>query len=93
MEESSRYLKQGEELGVEQGGVLIAIAGEKVYAVTPAAYYVWRMCDGSTTVGQIIDDIVSSTKLSREDVKAAVSTIIQQLLSAGLVKPAEEPSS
>jgi len=90
IEESARFVKQGEELGVEQRGVLIALSDEKVYAVTPAAYYVWRLCDGALTVGDIVDNIVRETQLSREDVATAVKTILNQLLSAGLVRHVED---
>lgn len=83
------YRKKGFELGIEEGEFVVALDEEKVYALAPVVYYVWARCDGETTVGAIVQDLLEYVEGSNEDmVYNAVVDIIDKLVEVGLLEKA-----
>lgn len=85
------YRKKGVELGIDAGNFIIALDEERVYALSPLAYYVWALCDGESSVGIIVENIIQNLsqevqQVEEDEVYQAVITIIDKLAETGLVE-------
>lgn len=83
--------KHGEHVGMEGENYVVAVNDNEAYALNPAAYYIWTLCDGSRTVGDIIAKVADDLKLNVEDVEPPVETILEALSEAKLISVGEEP--
>jgi len=87
---SEVYVKKGREVGFDEGGnPVVMVDEEHVYALSPAAYYIWSMCDGNTTVGTIVEDIATSLGSEAGEMDRiynAVVGIIDKLVEVGLAE-------
>ncbi len=77
-------------LGVEVGaeGDLFYVAGPdgSIYELGAAAFYVWSMCDGERSVGDIVTTISEEAGIPRDDLEEPVSIIVEKLMEAGLLE-------
>jgi len=81
------YSKKGVELGVESGDFIVALDEEKVFALAPVVYYIWSKCDGETTIGSIVKDLMDYVEDADEDtVYNAVVDVVDELVQAGLLE-------
>lgn len=82
------YRKKGAEIGVDKGDFVVAVDEEKAYALAPAVYYVWSMCDGETTVGKIIENLAESIEeeIDTTTLYNAVVDIIDRLVEVNLLE-------
>jgi|GEM_PF-925377 Coenzyme PQQ synthesis protein D (PqqD). len=78
-------LRQGEHVGMEGENYIIAISEEEAYALNPAAYYIWTLCDGVRTVDEIISKVANDLKLDVSEVESPVEAILEALSQAKLV--------
>jgi hypothetical protein len=78
-------LRQGEHVGMEGENYIIAISEEEAYALNPAAYYIWTLCDGARTVDEIISKVANDLKLDVSEVESPVKAILEALSQAKLV--------
>lgn len=78
-------LRQGEHVGMEGENYIVALSEEEAYALNPAAYYIWTLCDGVRTVNDIISKVASDLKLEVSEVESPVEAIIEALYQAKLV--------
>jgi hypothetical protein len=63
------------------------------HELNPTARAVWELCDGTTTVEELIDAIRKVFSVDREVALADVTDVVEQLEVAGLVEWAEVPNS
>jgi len=88
---SERPLKQGSSLSMEGENYIVALDRERVFSLTPGAYYVWMKCNGEKTVEDLINDMSKElsenpgTAMSIDELKTPVTVIINQLIDAGLL--------
>ncbi len=82
------YKKKGIEVGVDKGDFIIAIDEEKAYALAPAVYYVWSMCDGETTIGKIVENIAQNIEeeIDINTLYNAVVDIVDRLVEVSLLE-------
>lgn len=81
------YRKKGVDLGIEGGEFIVAVDEEKAYALAPVVYYVWNKCDGETSIGAIVEDLMEYVEDMDEDtVYNAVVDIVDRLYEAGLLE-------
>ncbi len=82
------YRKKGTEIGVDKGDFVIAVDEERAYALAPAVYYVWSMCDGETTIGSIIENLAKSIEeeIDTTTLYNAVVDIIDRLVEVNLLE-------
>ncbi len=78
-------LKQGEYVGMEGENYVVALNENEAYALNTAAYYIWTLCDGNRTVGEIINKVASDLKLEVAEVESPVEAIIEALSEAKLI--------
>ena len=88
---SRKPLRQGSSVSMEGENYIVALDKDKVFSLTPGAYYVWVKCNGEKTVEELVNDISKElgenpeTAMSIEELKAPVTEIIHQLMDAGLL--------
>ncbi|RLG89127.1 MAG: hypothetical protein DRO15_01325 [Thermoprotei archaeon] len=80
----SRPVKKGDVLGVEGEDYIIAI-GEELYALSPAAFYIWRMCDGRS-ISELVDRASSELGIPKDQLKEVFVNIVTRLAEYGLVE-------
>jgi len=82
------YRKKGVEVGVDKGDFIIAVDEEKAYALAPAVYYVWSMCDGETSIGKIVENIAQNIEeeIDINTLYNAVVDIIDRLVEVSLLE-------
>ena len=62
-----------------------------VYTLSPVAADVWGLLDGARTLDDVIDAICESYEVGRETATADVTTLLTDLLDAGLLARADGP--
>ncbi|MCY0849159.1 PqqD family protein [Sulfuracidifex metallicus] len=90
--------KKGEFLEMAEDGqnFMIKLGDDKVFEVHPIAYYVWSLCDGSTSVENIVNKIEEELKkesedegkeneINKEQLIQPVVTILNELEKASLI--------
>jgi len=81
------YVRKGIEIGQDKGMYIVALSEEKVFGLTPVAYFVWSLCDGSTTLGTIVESVAEQVPERKvEELYAIITKVIDELLEAGLVE-------
>ncbi|MEM1915956.1 MAG: PqqD family protein [Ignisphaera sp.] len=81
------YRKKGVEVGVDKDEFIVAVNEEKAYALAPIVYYIWSHCDGETSIGHIVEDIMSNVEgLDIDTVYNAVIDIVDRLVEAELLE-------
>jgi hypothetical protein len=80
---------------------IMYVPASRVISLDEIGSYVWRMCDGKTTVKELIDDFRTKYKLSRKEAEIFMVTFLRTLTQKGIIGLAvptaepgqEEPSS
>lgn len=81
------YKKKGVEVGVDKDEFIVAVSEEKAYALAPIVYYIWSHCDGETSIGHIVEDIMNNVEgLDTDTVYNAVVDIVDRLIEAELLE-------
>jgi hypothetical protein len=62
------------------------------HELNPTARAVWELCDGTTTVDELVDAICEVFSVEREVAMADVTAIVDDLVAAGLVGLVRSPS-
>jgi len=88
---SKKPLRHGSSVSMEGENFIVALDENKVFSLTPGAYYVWIKCNGEKTVEELVNDISKElgenpeTAMSINELKTPVTEIIHQLMDAGLL--------
>jgi hypothetical protein len=70
----------------------LAVPGRRVaHELNPTARAVWELCDGTTTIDELVDAIRQVFSVDRAVAIADVTTVVDQLEAAGLVGWADAP--
>ncbi len=77
--------RQGRFLGEEKDRFYIALSPEEVYELSPLAYYVWLLCDGEHSVGDLATKMSSDLGLGVEEVIEPLMIALNGLTSVSLV--------
>lgn len=84
-------LRQGTEMGVSGEEHIVSLGEDRVFALAPAAYYVWSLCDGVRSVKDILEKVESDLKesgeesLSELELKHILVLVLSELGSVGLI--------
>lgn len=88
----SKYPLRLGEGGMESPESYVVVLDEdKAFRMTAAAFYVWYLCDGSRTCGEILDTISSETNIEPSELEEPLAEIFTALSEAGLIKFGETP--
>lgn len=83
--------KQGTEVGLSGEEYIVSLGEDRVYALAPAAYYIWSLCDGTRSVGDILERVKADLKESGEEgleeseLKQILAMVLSELNSVGLI--------
>ncbi|MCG2888094.1 MAG: PqqD family protein [Sulfolobales archaeon] len=69
----------------DQDSYVIQLDENKIFQVASIAYYIWKMCDGTKTVQEIVDEISKAANLSEAEVSGPVTQILEELSKAELI--------
>lgn len=84
-------VKQGADVGLSGEEYIVSLGEDKVFALAPAAYYIWNLCDGLRSVGDILEKVKSDLKESGEEgleeveLKQILAMVLSELNSVGLI--------
>jgi hypothetical protein len=70
---------------------LVAPDQEVAHELNPTARAVWELCDGTTTVEEVVDAICRVFSVDRSVALADVTTVVGQLEAADLVRWVDAP--
>lgn len=73
---------------VDDGAVLIASSGSATYALNPTGRAIWELCDGTTTVEEVVEAICQIFDVPKETAFTELTAVLEQLAAAGLVEGA-----
>ncbi len=74
--------RAGSFLGEEQEKFYVAKSEKEIYELSALAYYVWLLCDGEHTVGEIAAKISEDVQV---DIKEVIEPLVMSLKSLGEV--------
>lgn len=84
-------IRQGVDVGLSGEEYIVSLGEDKVFALAPAAYYVWSLCDGVRSVRDIMEKVRSDLKESGEEeleeteLKQILAMILTELGNVGLI--------
>jgi pyrroloquinoline quinone biosynthesis protein D len=70
----------------EDGAVLL-VRGSDVYELDDVGGFIWRRCDGNTTVDGIAGALAQEYDVPEETARADVATFVRDLRAAQLLEP------
>ncbi len=77
--------RNGVFLAEEKEKFYVALSEEKIYELSALAYYVWLLCDGEHSIGQIAEKISQDIQVDIDKVIEPLMLSLQSLNSAGLI--------
>ena len=82
------YLQKNKKIkqkNLDDGCVLLNKEKDEIYTLNLTASYIWEMCDGSHSVGQIIDDLTDICNLKKDNIENEVHSIINDFIEKELI--------
>lgn len=85
--------RRGDVLEIDFGDGLIIYDRDAslVHHLNPSAALVWRMCEGTSSVGELVQVIVEALGSSPHEVNAQVTDLLRELDELGLTEDASHP--
>ncbi len=71
--------------GVGDEGLLYDPRAARIHRLNDTALLVWRCCDGSATVSDIVADLADAYGEARDEVAGPVQSVIDEFVTAGLL--------
>ena len=71
------------------GAVLVTAAGTEVGALDAAAAALWELCDGETSVDEIVDAVCIVWAVDRSVARRDVELTVSRLMAEGFLEPME----
>ena len=70
---------------IHQGAVLTAADARRSVALNPTAMALWELCDGHTSVQEMVDAVCALFGIDQERAGVDVSSALAQMWSAGVI--------
>jgi 2-keto-3-deoxy-L-rhamnonate aldolase RhmA len=78
-------IREGLYLGNENDKFYVAKSQEEIYELTALPYYVWLLCDGEHTVGEIAEIMSKDVQVELNEVIEPLIRSIESLSEVGLI--------
>ncbi len=78
-------VRQGQFLGEEKESFYVALSPEEIYELSPLVYYVWLLCDGKHSIGEIAEKMSSDLDISVEEAIDPLVAALHGLENVNLV--------
>lgn len=66
--------------------MVLAPGPEAEFVLNPTAFALWQLCDGETTVEEMVEAVVQLFLITREQAARDVSAAVQRMRGAGLIR-------
>jgi hypothetical protein len=84
-EEVSLVIPQKETLWIRLVAKLFMLPGKRVVVLDDVGSYVWQLCDGHNSIGQIIKHLCGKYRMTRKEAETSLFTFMRQLGKRGMV--------
>lgn len=84
--EKSKLAKTGNVIQQQDGSLALINDQNQGFMVNDALIEFWKMCDGTKTLNQLIDNFTAKLNMPRTDIEKEVVELVQQMLEANLLK-------
>ena len=93
----ARFLRRSDCVTREIAGetIIVPVRGnvgdlDSIYTLNEVGTKVWRLLDGSQSVGQVVEAVCNEYEVSSEEATRDVMVLLGSLQEAGLIAPASE---
>ena len=84
--EKSKLMKLGNVIQQQDGSLALVNDQNQGFMVNDALIEFWKMCDGTKTLNQLIDNFTAKLNMPRTDIEKEVVELVKQMLEANLLK-------
>ncbi len=77
-------LSEGKDAG-EQGTLIVVVSGQ-IFELNLLGAEIWKLCDGSRTVGQIVEELMEGYDVGREELEKDVRDFLADVAERGWVE-------
>ena len=84
--EKSKLMKLGNVIQQQDGSLALVNDQNQGFMVNDALIEFWKMCDGTKTLNQLIDNFTTKLNMPRTDIEKEVVELVKQMLEANLLK-------
>ena len=84
-EEVSLVIPQKETLWLRLVAKLFMLPGKRVVVLDDVGSYVWQLCDGHNSIGQIVKHLSEKYRMTRKEAETSLFTFMRQLGKRGMV--------
>lgn len=85
-QEAIEALAAGEDAS-SRGTLLLVVSGQ-IFELNLVGADVWKLCDGERTVAQIVDELIESYEVSREELERDVRAFVADMEGRGWLERA-----
>jgi hypothetical protein len=85
-----KYIRKGKLVDADKLDFHIALGKDVTLEIGKMAKNVWEMCDGKTTKEEIVEKFTQDTLLKKQEMGRTIDTILERLVSIGLVERLED---
>lgn len=70
---------------LDRGAVVTGSRAARAVALNPTALALWELCDGDTTVGEMVDAVCELFAVDAEQARCDVESALAQMQAAGVI--------
>ena len=78
-EEVSLVIPQQQKLWIRIASKIFSLPDKRVIVLDDVGSYVWRLCDGKTSISQIVKHLSKQYRMTRKEAETSLFTFMQQL--------------
>lgn len=84
--ETSKPMKLGTVMQQQDGSLALLNEQNQGFMVNDQLVEFWKMCDGTKTINDLVDNFANRLKMQRAEIEKEVVELVQQMLEAKLIK-------
>jgi metal-sulfur cluster biosynthetic enzyme len=84
--ETSKPIKLGTVMQQQDGSLALLNEQNQGFMVNDQLVEFWKMCDGTKTINDLVDNFANRLKMQRAEIEKEVVELVQQMLEAKLIK-------
>jgi metal-sulfur cluster biosynthetic enzyme len=84
--ETSKPMKLGTVMQQQDGSLALLNEENQGFMVNDQLVEFWKMCDGTKTINDLVDNFANRLKMQRSEIEKEVVELVQQMLEAKLIK-------
>jgi len=84
-QEVSLVIPQKQSLWIRITSKLFMLPDKRVVVLDDVGSYVWQLCDGENTVGQVVKQLCKRYQMTRKEAETSLFTFMRQLGKRGMI--------